>query len=159
MAGAHLSPRGTRGLVHGCWNGFDGDDCFPSSRNSQYHCSIPRILQSILQIVVSPTWALMLKLRFNVSMLINMLYCRISSMIEKEYSITLKPIKRKEKSVLIRLTTLREKWYRFRSKIAIGSCVSFILTRVISRRFPSGCWWNSRFLRKWVQIKAHPPPR
>lgn len=45
------------------------------------------ILQSILQIVVSPTWALMLKLRFNVSMLINMLYCRISSMIEKEYSI------------------------------------------------------------------------
>lgn len=35
------------------------------------------ILQSILQIVVSPTWALMLKLRFNVSMLINMLYCRI----------------------------------------------------------------------------------
>lgn len=117
------------------------------------------ILQSILQIVVSPTWALMLKLRFNVSMLINMLYCRISSMIEKEYSITLKPIKRKEKSVLIRLTTLREKWDRFRSKIAIGSSVSFILTRVISRRFPSGCWWNSRFLRKWVQIKAHPPPR
>lgn len=45
------------------------------------------ILQSILQIVVSPMWALMLKLRFNVSMLINMLYCRISSMIEKEYSI------------------------------------------------------------------------
>lgn len=35
------------------------------------------ILQSILQIVVSPMWALMLKLRFNVSMLINMLYCRI----------------------------------------------------------------------------------